>query len=233
MEFRPFIGVAALALVFIFVASMIHKYRLWQAEKMAKAQRFLRGAKHIEGALESIGAIALPRSVTRLFKEERVLRYQEALRLMPQYEDASERLRQLESSHEGEGADPGWDAPDFNDAQQASGYAAGLSELVAYLTLERSLSELSVADAKTLREQLRTLRAESKAKFHHKVAEAAAEQGDWEKAQQEFMLLITYLKSKAPSNERGKVLYQEALDAYQDVFHKRLPGKKMDDAATT
>jgi hypothetical protein len=224
VELQPFVGVGVLAVVFVFVASLIHKYRLWQAEKMAKARKLLRGVKQIEVALEKIANVALPRSVVRLFKAERLLRYQKVLQLVPQYAEMNERLQQLERSHESEGGDPGWDPPALTEARQVASFTAGLTGLVTYLTEEQVLSEDFDANAaKLMREQLRTLRAEIKARFHSAVATEAAQQGNWEIAKKESLLLLNYLKTKAPPNEQGRALYQQAMDLYRHFSHKKLP----------
>jgi hypothetical protein len=133
-------------------------------------------------------------------------------------------MRAAEKGPPAESLTRGWIAPDLADAAQLDRYTKALTGLVDFFASEAPVSELDARGLRTLREQLRTLRAEAHCGFRRQAMQAAAEAGEWGHAREEALLLLGFLRAKAPASERGKALYKEALGLYHDVEHRRTPG---------
>lgn len=230
-EYRPFIGVGVLTFLFIAVASVIQKYRVWQAEKMAKAQGLMRGANKLRLAVERLNGLPLPRDVAELCKQEQLVRYQGVRLLFPNFDGLDEMLADAERGAAGATGDAAWVPPALEDSGQLGGYSAGLTAVLDFLSTERMMTgAVDAGQSRDIRERLRTLRAEAHYDFYRKTALEAGRLGDWEKAVKDTLKLLAYLKAKAAPNERGKQLYSDALALYRLLSHEELPPE--DDIAT-
>ncbi len=222
-EFRPFIGVAVLAALFVSVAGMIQKYRAWQAEKMAKAQSLLRGAGLLRRSVARLEGLPLPKEVAELCRDEQIQRYEGVKALFSNYEgieDLSAEARRLGPVAPG---DKAWLPPLLDTPAQFEAYTTALSGILEFLSTERCVSGLSAAAAKDLRVRLRTLRAEAQYAHFRQVSVELAQRKEWDKAVKETLKLLALIKEKAAPNARGKELYHEVLALYRLLAHKELP----------
>jgi hypothetical protein len=221
-ELRPFIGVGALALLFLAAASLIHRYRAWQAERLVRAQRLLRAADRLERVLMHLQGAPLPRELLEWCKQDLLSRYRQVQELFPKLQELEERIQAAERMRSDAGT-AAWEAPQMHSAAELRHYARGLTALVEFLSPGAPGAQASSARARELRERLRTLRADAQAAYHTRTALEMAEAGHWDRAQAEALQLIGLLKAKAPPNERGKALYRSAVALYQDLMYRRLP----------
>jgi hypothetical protein len=223
-EFRPFVGVFVLTVLFVSVASLIHKYRLWQADRMAKAQRLLSGAQRLEKALQAMNGIVLPQEMGDLCRNELLFRYRGIKVLFPNFDGIEKRIAETEAKQAGRGG--GWDAPQLETEAEVKRHTAAMTEFVEFLSTGPFYSDLSPEAGKTMRERLRTLRAETRFEYFEKSTLAAAQAGDWNKAQNDMLRLMGFLRQKAPPNEKGKELFQKATDLYRHYNHRQMPGEE-------
>jgi hypothetical protein len=228
-ELRPFLGVAVLAVLFLAISSLVHKYRLWQAEKMRRADRLLRGAGRIEQALSQLEPFGVPRELVEVCKAELLARYQEVQKLFPKLDGLAERLRRIEQGPRTDALTRNWSVPELASPAQLNSYNKGLTALVEFFAHETPQSELDAATRKTLREHLRTLRAEAYFTVLARLVVTSAENGDWTLAQNQAAQLLGFLRAKAPPTERGKGLYADASALAHRVQQHQVPGS---DAAT-
>ena len=114
------LGVFALAVVFVSVASLIHKYRLWQAEKIGKAQKLLSGAQRLETILAVLEGFALPQDLGDFCRDELLARYRGVQLLFPSSEDVKQRIGDTELKHPGRGGT--WDPPQLPDETALNRY---------------------------------------------------------------------------------------------------------------
>jgi hypothetical protein len=222
-ELRPFLGVAILAALFLAISSVVHKYRQWQAEKMARADRLLRGAGQIEHALSELEAFGVPRELVDVCKAELLARYQAVQQLFPKLEGLAERLRRIEQGPRAEALSRNWTVPELPTRIQLNQYIKGLTALVEFFAHQTPLSELDADNRKSLREHLRTLRAEACFAFLQRELITAAENGDWGRAEKQAAQLMGFLRAKAPPTERGKALYAQASALAHQVHHHEIP----------
>lgn len=215
-------GVLFLTLLYMGAANLIHRYRLWQAEKMAKVRGLLRGAERVITALDSLAGVPLPRELSNLLAGELVARYRAIQNLFPRYEGIEERISEAQGRIRTSGADPGWKPPNLTERVQLERYLQGLTGLVGFFQEERLVESLDSQPTRELRERLRTLRAETRAEFAKRSASAAAGRGDWEQAQKESQKLLAFLKQKAPRSDRGKELYRDAMLFHQQLLRHQL-----------
>jgi len=223
-QFQPFVGVLILTVVFVMVASLIHKYRLWQAEKMRKAQRLLSGADRLEGIVQRLGAQALPQELGEFCHDELLARYRAVQGLYPADENVGKRIAAVETSNLGRGV--GWDVPPVENEGVLNMHTAAMNGLVDFLTTETLHSSLDPELRRELRERIRVLRAETRFAYCERTSLEFAGNGDWDKAQNQMLRLMAFLREKAPPNERGKALYQKATDYYRHYNHRQMPGEE-------
>lgn len=221
-DLRPFAGVLFLTLLYVGAAHLIHRYRLWQAEKMLKVRGLLRGAERISTALDAMGGLPLPRDLLNTLVAELLARYKGVQALFPHYEGIEDLISDAQGRIRPGTADPGWKPPSLTERTQLEHYLQGLTGLVAFFQEERPM-EVSAQQAREWRERLRTLRAETRSEFARRNGRAAAERGDWAQAEKESQRLVAFLKQKAPRNERGKQLYREAVQFHQQIIRQQLP----------
>ncbi len=221
-EFQPFIGVLILAVLFFFTSSMIHRYREIQAQKMQRAQQLISGADEIEHALIRLSGMELPRELGDFCRQELVIRYQEVNKLFPAMEDVQQRLRQAEAMDSGQGP---WELPNLETQAQLNSYTLGLSGILDILSNRGAKSLDDVEKVKSLREKIRAIRAQAQYEFHARHSREHAEKGEWGRAQEEILKLMGYLKAKAPANEMGKALYQQAAQLYHHYLHQEVQGE--------
>jgi hypothetical protein len=222
---RPFLGVGGLALLFVAVASLVHKYRQVQADKMARSDRLLRGAGRIEQALARLERFGVPRELAESCRDELLARYRQVQELFPALPGLEERIRKIEQGLRPDAVTRDWTAPELADRAQLDTYTRGLTGLVDFFCEDGALATPDPGTRKALRERIRILRAEAHRGFRERVILSAAQAGEWRQALDEALLLLNFLRAKAPTSERGKALYQEAFALYQDVEQKRLPGQ--------
>jgi len=223
-EFRPFVGVFILAVLFVAVTSLIHKYRLWQADKVGKAQRILSGAQHVEKALQAMEGLVMPREMGDFCRDELLARYRLVQSMFANFEGIQQRIKETQSRHPGRGGN--WETPHLESEAQLDRHTAALTEILDVMSTQALYSSMSPEANRELRERIRLLRAETRVEFCSRKAYAAAEAGAWDKAQNDMLRLMGFLKSKAPANERGKELYQQATDLYRHYNHRELPGQE-------
>lgn len=219
---RPFLGVIGLTALFLSAASLIHRYRTWQAEKLARAQRLMRGAEQLEHAFAKLQGWPLHRDLLDLCKQELIYRYRTIQELFPKIPDWDARIQaaeQLPMDH----ATPTWEVAEMQNTEELGAYTKGLTALIEFLAQQRLTSNSNPARPRELREQLRTLRAEAQSNFRTQTALEFAEAENWVQAQEEALRLLTFLKAKAPPNERGKTLYRNAFALYQHLLQRQLP----------
>ncbi len=219
-EFHPFVGVVGLAILFLMIVSVIHRYREWQAEKMTRAGRLMAGAAVLEQATQHLGEIGIPQELGDFCREELLVRYRDVAVLFPNMEGLQERIGQAESLRLGQGP---WEIPAISSKTQLKTYHQGLSGLLDMLSNCEAKSLQNNDSTKALRNKIRTLRAESMYSFLEKSSLEAAANGEWSRAQDEVLRLISFLKSKAPANEQGKRLYQQSAQLYHYYIHQELP----------
>ena len=225
-EFRPFIGVALLAVLFLAVASLIQKYRVWQAEKMRKAQGLVRGAAQLRSALVQLEGLPLPREVAELCREEQLLRYQAVRALFPKYQGLDEQAADAERIGPVTSGEQAWVPPQLDSSARYEVYVKSLSGILAFLSNERCLGGADPTAARALRVKLRTLRAEAQYAHYRRIALEAAQVGDWNQAVKHVLALLSLLKEKAAPNDRCKTLYHMALELYRSLAHHELPSEE-------
>ena len=221
-ELRPFVGVTGLAGVFLATVSLIHRYRAWQAEKLIRAQRLLRGAEQLERVLMRLQGQSLPRELLDLCRQELLARYRGVQGLFPKIPDLEERIQAAERIRM-DHAVATWTAAEAHNAAELKTYTKGLTTLVEILATEWLTPNLDPSRLRELRERVRTLRAEAQSTFHTRAALEFAQAEDWQQAQSEMVRLLDLLKTKAPPTTRCKALYRSALFLYQHLAHRRLP----------
>ncbi len=220
IEFHPFVGVIGLAILFVMVVSTIHRYREWQAEKMARVGRLMVGATALEHAILRLADIGMPQELGDFCREELLIRYREVEKLFPNMEGVRERIGHAEGLRLGQGP---WRVPAISDEAQLQTYTLGLSGMLDMLSKHGAKSLAGVQSVRALREKIRVQRAEVQYLYHAKSSRDAAVNGEWSHAQEEVLHLMGFLKAKAPANERGKMLYQHAAQLYHHYTHQELP----------
>jgi hypothetical protein len=220
-EFRPFLGVGALALLFLMVASLVARYRAWQATKLRRCQALLGNAELLNPGRGKGGGPGLPREAREFQRAELGACYREALAMFPGLDNVRERLLALERSANEGGGD--WNPPTFRDERALGLYSAAVTGIVDYISRERPRSAIGTEAARELQERLRVLRAQAQAGFYEESAKQAALAGRWDRAVNDVLKLLAFLKSKAPRNEYGLGLYQQALAQYRDLSNRHLP----------
>lgn len=220
-EFSPFIGVAVLGFLFMAIASLIQKYRNWQAEKMSRANALLRGAVLLEQAQQHLQGKPVPREVNGFCRQELQERYKRVLELFPDYPGLAERIERAE---QGSGRETNsWEPPELEGAGDVGPYVMGLTCVVDYMSSHPPLMDLDAERARMLRERLRILRAETRFGFHNTRVRQAAGEGNWVAAKKEALKLMGFLKEKAPANTQGKTMYHQTLELYRCLEHRELP----------
>lgn len=226
VEFDPFLGVLGLTFLFWVTANVIQRYREIQAEKLARLGRLWSGAERIEDALAKLDGLPVPRELTGLFGTELLVRYRALAELVPKMEGLPERLADAQSRIKAGGQDPGWHAPQLNDAAQVYRYMEGLTRMVDILENVSLEERIEPVRARELREKIRVLRAETRWENGRRRILAAGILADWETARKEAVKVIAYLKRRAPRNQRGMALYEEAEALLRLVALRRLPDEE-------
>ncbi len=226
-EFRPFVGVFILAVVFVVVTSLIHRYRLWQADKMNKAQRIYAGALRLEKALQAMEGLSMPQEMGDFCRNELLARYRAVQSLFSNFDDIGQRIAEAEGRHPGRGGN--WEPPHLDTEAQANRHTIGTTAVVDILSTERLYSNLDPAASRELRERIRILRAETRFGFFSHGTLEAAQAGEWNKAQNDMLRLMGFLRQKAPPNDRGKELFQQATELYRHYNHRQIPGQESGD----
>ncbi len=219
-EFHPFVGVLGLAILFIMVVSTIHRYREWQAEKMARVGRLMAGATALEHAILHLKDIGMSQELGDFCREELLIRYREVEKLFLNMDGIRERIGHAEGLRLGQGP---WRVPAIANEAQLRTYTLGLSGLLDMLSEHGVKSQAGAQNVRVLRDKIRVQRAETQYLYHAKSSRDAAVNGEWSHAQEEVLHLMGFLKAKAPANERGKMLYQRAAQLYHHYIHQELP----------
>lgn len=226
-EFRPFVGVFILAIVFVAVASLIHKYRLWQAEKLSKAQRLFAGAQHLEKALQAMEGLTLPQEVGDFCRSELLARYRAVQALFRRFDGIQQRIAEAEGRHPGRGGN--WEPPRMETEAQVNRHTMALTGVLDAISSAPLYSNLDPATCRELRERIRVLRAETRFEFFGRSTLKAAQAGEWNKAQNDMLRLMGFLRQKAPPNDRGKELFNQATELYRHYNHRQIPGHEAAD----
>ncbi len=219
-EFHPFVGVLGLAILFIMVVSTIHRYREWQAEKMARVGRLMAGATAVEHAILHLKDIGMPQELGDFCREELLTRYREVETLFPNMDGNRERIGHADGLRLGQGP---WRVPAIADKAQLQTYTLGLSGLLGMLSEHGVKFQQGAQHVRALREKIRVQRAVAQYLYYAKSSRDAAINGEWSQAQEEVLHLMDFLRAKAPANERGKMLYQHAAQLYHHYTHQELP----------
>lgn len=221
-EFRPFTGVLALAVLFVAVSSLIHKYRLWQAEKLKKAQQLFSSALRLEKAMVAMEGLPVPQEVGDFCRSELLARYRVVQSMFANFNGIQERIDGAEGRRPGRGGS--WEPPRLESEDQINRHTLALTAAVDVLSSQPLYSNFNSSTAKELRERIRTLRAETRFEYYGRSTLKAARSGDWNKAQNDMLRLMSFLRQKAPPNERGKQLFQQATELYRYYNHRQVPG---------
>ncbi|GEM_PF-5409500 len=219
-DLRPFIGVGVLLLLFLAMASLVQKYQAWQAEKAARAQRLIRGARRLARGLDTLGPGYLPPDLLQVLEDELRTRYQAVLTLFPQDARVAAWLEELGQGSTPERLDAEWTPPEVKDDADLTRFSQGLTLLVVWLR-EESGEALLPEDARQLRERLIALRAQVHYAYRIAQAHDRAAEGDWDGALAAVNLLLLFLRERAPRGDQGKALYAQAMEVYQRLMHKQ------------
>jgi hypothetical protein len=208
-------AVIGLVVLTLLAASLVSAYQRHVQLKRHHIQRLLLGAQRAERLLAQLAAIALPRDIRLLLRQDILDRYRAVARLHKGYPAIEPMIQQALQRLNGEGSDVGQVLPVPADEEAFGLWQSGIAELLEVLTRGGLLRPQAPDARQTYRERLLERQAECCFGHYMHLADELKQQGRATIARSRIQHLSELLLSLDLHSKRVESLRAQAEEAYQ------------------
>ncbi len=223
---RTLTVVGGLAILLIFISSLIQKYEQYMAERRGVAQRMVRDVQMIVGSLNRVKVGPLPAGVGIWLRKEILARYLSAKALWSGFPGINQLILQARQEMEAEPEGmPTPAPPSFNSRQDLDNYVEGLGYLTQLLYRRDVGGTLNDRQRQQFHRGLEDLEVETVNRFYTQQANSAAEQENWRRAGDHAASLVRYLMYKRGNSPRCDELYSGSKKLALAIENREIPGR--------
>ncbi len=223
---RTLVVVGGLAILLIFISSLIQKYEQYMAERRGVAQRMVRDVQTIVSALNRVKAGPLPAGVGIWLRKEILARYLSAKAIWSGFPGINQLILQArqEMGAEPEGM-PTPAPPSFNSRHDLDHYVEGLGFLEQLLYRRDVGGALDSQRRQQFHRGLEDLEVETVNRFYTQQANSAAGEENWRRAADHAAALVRYMMYKRGNSPRCDELYSASKKLALAIENREIPGR--------
>lgn len=216
------VAVLAMVVCTLLMAAIVRQHQLHRARLGAIIRRYDVGAREIEDALGKLHEVPLSQELRVLFRGEVYARYRRIQRLFKRYPGIAQRIAQAESRLAAQGPMPAGGVGAIENDAYLQELLAALDGLSAFLAAGHLLQPAPADLRQSLRRELGERRAEVNARYHLVRSRHHERENDVTRARVHLTTLMQVLRSKGPSTEFVRSLYNETEMALKELTERQL-----------
>ena len=222
--------VTGLLLATLFMASLVKRHQLHQAEIRARVRRLESGCQRIQQGLANLAPVPLSKELRITLRGDVLARYQRIRRLYRKYPALQQRIIDAENALNGEGAPAGTDVGAIESERLLRAVLSAIDGIVDILATGTTVQPIPADVRKIFCRELGERRAEVLSRFHLTTASRLHGEGNSTEARAHVTTLLQLLRQRGPSTDFVRALYTEAEAALEDIGNGRPLGSTSDDA---
>jgi hypothetical protein len=211
--------VCGMALLTVLTASLVSSYHKSQQQRRARIRQLMAGILRLEGLLQSLAEVSLPREARLLLRRDILARYRTLRRVHRGYPAIDSLIRQAQNRCDSEGPDAGVVLPVPPGQEVFELWIGGLREVTDIVRYGRLHEPVPVSGRNGMLQQLLERQAECLYGHHMNQADKLKQAGRTLNARSRIQGMQEQIRSLGVHSERVDELMREAEKAYQFLMY--------------